>query len=170
MVACEQALRGVLAAGRGKEGELATTSLEFEYLHRKNRCEMLIGGDDISNDVITLGACFHVPLNVSLHSRSFPLRADWRKLDSSVDGEPQGNWKQNSNSRDVVTSSPSFSRSTTERSGELSRRQGSWLLLGLTFLILFGFIRKDIYLFGGSNDKAKVPTPFEDVYKLSMCK
>ncbi|CAH3169198.1 unnamed protein product [Porites evermanni] len=29
---------------------------------------------------------------------------------------------------------------------------------------------KDIYLFGGSNDKAKVPTPFEDVYKLSMCK
>ena len=41
-----------------KEGELATTSLEFEYLHRKSRCEMLIGGDDISNDVITLGACF----------------------------------------------------------------------------------------------------------------
>lgn len=29
---------------------------------------------------------------------------------------------------------------------------------------------KDIYLFGGSNDKAKVPTPFEDVYKLSMSK
>ena len=113
MVACEQALRGVLAAGRGKEGELATTSLEFEYLHRKNRCEMLIGGDDISNDVITLGACFHVFLNVCLHSRSFPPRADWRKLDSSVDGEPQGNWKQNSNSRDVrvAAGSPSFSRS-----------------------------------------------------------
>ena len=112
MVACEQALRGFLAAGRRREGELATTSQEFEYLHRKDRCEMLIGGDDISNDVITLGACFHVPLNVCLHSRSFPLRADWRKLDSSVDGEPQGNWKQNSNSRDVVTSSRSFSRST----------------------------------------------------------
>ena len=110
MVACEQALRGFLAAGRRREGELATTSLEFEYLHRKDRCEMLIGGDDISNDVITLGACFHVPLNVCLHSRSFPLRADWRKLDSSVDGEPQGNWKQNSNSRDVVVSSPSFCR------------------------------------------------------------
>ena len=41
-----------------KEGELAITSLEFEYLHRKSRCEMLIGGDDISNDVITLGTCF----------------------------------------------------------------------------------------------------------------
>ena len=169
MVACEQALRGFLAVERRREGKLATTSLEFEYLHRKDRCEMLIG-DDISNDVITLGACFHVPLNVCLHSRSFPLRADWRKLDSSVDGEPQGNWKQNSNSRDVVTSSPPSPAPPTERSGELSRRQGSWLLLGLTFLILFGFIRKDIYLFGGSNDKAKVPTPFEDVYKLSMCK
>ena len=57
-VACKQALRGALVAGREKEGELATTSLEFEYLHRKSRCEMLIGGDDISNDVITLGTCF----------------------------------------------------------------------------------------------------------------
>ena len=44
--------------GWEKEGGLATTSLEFEYLHRKSRCEMLIGGDDISNDVITLGTCF----------------------------------------------------------------------------------------------------------------
>ena len=54
----KQALRGNLAAGRKKEGELATTSLEFEYLHRKSRCEMLISGDDISNDVITLRTCF----------------------------------------------------------------------------------------------------------------
>ena len=53
-----QALRGALAAGREKEGELVTTSLEFEYLLRKNRCEMLIGGDEISNDVITHGTCF----------------------------------------------------------------------------------------------------------------
>ena len=43
---------------REKEGEVATTSLEFEYLHRKSRCEMLIGGDDISNDVINPGTCF----------------------------------------------------------------------------------------------------------------
>ena len=33
MLACEQALRGALAAGREKGGKLATTSLEFEYLH-----------------------------------------------------------------------------------------------------------------------------------------
>ena len=44
--------------GREKERELATTSLEFEYLHRKSRCEMLIGGEDISHDVITLDTCF----------------------------------------------------------------------------------------------------------------
>ena len=32
-----ETLRGALAAGREKEGELATTSLEFKYLHRKVR-------------------------------------------------------------------------------------------------------------------------------------
>ena len=47
-----------LAAGREKEGELATTSVEFEYLHRKSQGEVLIAGDDISNDVIILGSCF----------------------------------------------------------------------------------------------------------------
>ena len=47
LLAVEQAPRGALAAGQEKKGELATTSLEFEYLHRKSRCEMLIGGDDI---------------------------------------------------------------------------------------------------------------------------
>ena len=51
-VACEQAVLSALAAGQEKEGEVATRSQEFEYLHRKSRCEMLIGGDDISNDVI----------------------------------------------------------------------------------------------------------------------
>ena len=43
----------------------------------------------------------------------FLLRADWQKSDSSVDGEPQGNWRWNSNSRDQVASSPSFSLPTT---------------------------------------------------------
>ena len=41
-----------MAAGQEKEGELATTSLK--YLHRKSRCEMLIGQDDISNDVVSI--------------------------------------------------------------------------------------------------------------------
>ena len=38
-----------------KEEEFVTTFLEFEYLHRKSRCEMLIGGDDISNDLSRVG-------------------------------------------------------------------------------------------------------------------
>ena len=85
-------------------------SLEFEYLHQKCQCKMLIGRDDISKDVITHGACFHVLFNVCLHSCWFPLCADWWKSDSSVDVEPLGNWRQNSNFRDihVVVSSPSF--------------------------------------------------------------
>ena len=37
---------------------------------------MLIGGDDISNDVITLDTCF---------STFVYIRADWRKSDSSVE-------------------------------------------------------------------------------------
>jgi len=54
---CKQALLGALAAKQEKGGRIATTSLEFEYLHQKSRCEMLIGGDDISNDVNTLAMC-----------------------------------------------------------------------------------------------------------------
>ena len=51
--------------------------------------------------------------NVCLHSSSFPLRAEWRKSDSSVGGKPQGNRRWNSNSRDVVANCPSFSRRAT---------------------------------------------------------
>ena len=52
---------------------------------------LIVRGDDISIDVTTLGAYYYVLFNVCVHSGSFPLRADWRKSDSSVDGEPQGN-------------------------------------------------------------------------------
>ena len=60
----------MLMAGQENEGELATTSLEFEYLRRKSRCEMLIGGGDISNGVITLGACFQCLFTFALVSAS----------------------------------------------------------------------------------------------------
>ena len=63
-------------------------SQEFEYLHRKTRCEILIGGDNISNDAITLGTRFSMFVYVRAHFRFAP----WRKYDSSVDGEPQENW------------------------------------------------------------------------------
>ena len=54
-----------------------------------------------------------------LHSRSFPYRADWRKSDSSVDGEPQGNWRWNSNSRERRSCKLSH---PPERTVELVRR------------------------------------------------
>ena len=41
---------------------------------------------------------------------SFPLCSDWWKSDSSVDREPQGNWRWNSNFRDIVATSSSFPR------------------------------------------------------------
>ena len=67
-VACEQALRGTLEAGWEKEGDLETTSLEFEYLYRKSQGgNMLIGGDDISNDVIIPGTCFSMFVNIQAH-------------------------------------------------------------------------------------------------------
>ena len=44
----------------GKGGRACNTSLEFEHLHQKSLCKMLIGGDDISNDVIPHGMCFSV--------------------------------------------------------------------------------------------------------------
>ena len=36
VIACHQALRGTLAAGREKEGECASMSPEFEYLCQKS--------------------------------------------------------------------------------------------------------------------------------------
>ena len=106
-IACGQALQGALAGGRGreKEGELATTSLEL-----KSRCEMLIGGDDISDDIITRGKCFS--MFVYIRARFCVALIGGNLSDSSVDGEQQGNWKWNSNYRDLVESSPSFARPT----------------------------------------------------------
>ena len=69
LLACKQALRSALAAGQEKEGELATTSLELEYLQRKSPCEMPISGDDISNDVITLGKCFSMFVYIRVRLR-----------------------------------------------------------------------------------------------------
>ena len=93
---------------------------------------MLIGRDDISKDVITLGACFHVFFNVCLHSCWFPLCADWWKSDGSVDVEPLGNWRQNWNFRDIhkcgCKLSLLFSALVPEGPGVLAHRLPLWLL------------------------------------------
>ena len=66
-LACKQALWGAMLAGREKEGELATTSLEFEYLHWKSWCKMLIGRSDMSNDVSAFGTCFSIFVYILAH-------------------------------------------------------------------------------------------------------
>ena len=122
------------SGGRAGKGRRACNhSLEFEYLHLKSWFEMLIGGDDVSNDVITPGTCFSMLVNIS---QSFMLRTDWRKSDSSVNREQQGNWSWNSHSRDVVASSPSFLPAPLppppECPGKLARRLAlslSWSLM-----------------------------------------
>ena len=72
ITAYEQVLRGALGVGRQKKRELATTSLEFDYLYQKSQIIMQTADwrDDISNDVITLGVCFHRFFIFYLHSRS----------------------------------------------------------------------------------------------------
>ena len=73
---------------------------------------MLIGRDDISNDVIALGTWFSMFV---YNCASFLIRADWRKSDSPLNEEPRGNWRWNSNSGDVIASPPSFSSPPPER-------------------------------------------------------
>ena len=86
-------LRGALAAGREKERELATTSLEFEYLHRKSRGEMLIGGDDISYDVITPWHVFSMFVGVALVSASRWLTEIWQLSRQGATGELEVEFK-----------------------------------------------------------------------------
>ena len=54
-VACEQAL---WRRGWKRKESLQLRLWNLNICTEKSRCEMLIGGDDISNDVITLGTCF----------------------------------------------------------------------------------------------------------------
>ena len=82
-IACKQAL----AAGWEKEGETGTTSVEFEYLRRKSRCEMLISGDDISNDVITLSTCFSMYVYIRIR---FPFALIGGNLTAQSTGSHRG--------------------------------------------------------------------------------
>ena len=96
---------GALTAGREKEEELATTSLEF-WLAEMTLVMM-------SNDVITLGTCFSMFVFIRA---TFALLSALRWLSEIWQLSRRGatgNWRWNSYSSDVVASSPSFSRPTT---------------------------------------------------------
>ena len=48
---------------------------ELEYLHRKSRCKMVIAGDDITNNIITLRARFRFAMiegNLTAQSMGSP--------------------------------------------------------------------------------------------------
>ena len=96
-----------MAAGREKEGELATVSLEFEYLHRKSPCEMLMGGDDISNDVITFGTYFSMFFYIRAR---FCFALSGGNLTAQSTGS---HWESGGGIQIQVASSDSFSRSAT---------------------------------------------------------
>ena len=100
MIACEQALRGTLA-GVGKKKE----SLQLQLWNLNICIEKVDAKCWLAEMTLVMTS---LPL-----AHVFPLCADWQKFDSSVNGEPQGNWRWNSNSGDVVASSPSFCCPTT---------------------------------------------------------
>ena len=87
-IAYGQALQSALGAGRQKE------SLQLSLWNLNICIKKLMRKADWQR---WHQSWRHYPWNmffsVFLHSRSFPLHADWRKSDSSVEGEPQGNWR-----------------------------------------------------------------------------
>ena len=97
---------------------------KIEYLHRKSRCEMLMGGDDISNDVIILGTCFSMFVYIRARFRFALIGGN---LTAQSMGSPRGiggGIQIPERERDVVASSPFFSRPPPECPGELARRLG----------------------------------------------
>ena len=86
---------------------------------------MLIGGDDISNDVITLGACFSMFVYIRTRFR-FTLIGGNLTAQSTRSHRGIGGGIQIPG-RDVVTSSRSFSRPPLQRPGGLARRLVSFL-------------------------------------------
>ena len=60
---------------------------------------MLIGGDDISNDVITLGTCFSMFFTFALVSASHRLAEIWQLSRSGTTGELEVEFKFQRRSR-----------------------------------------------------------------------
>ena len=77
---------------------------------------------------LPLGMCFQWLFTIALLSASY----DWRKSDSSLDGKQQGNWEWNSNSRDAVASSPSFSCPTARAPRRASSQANARGIKGTT--------------------------------------
>ena len=79
---------------------------------------MLIGGEDVSNDVITLGTCFSMFVYICAR---FHFALIGGNLTAQSTGAT-GNWRWNSNFRSVVEGSPTFSCPAARAPGELARK------------------------------------------------
>ena len=85
-------------------------------MHRKSQCEMLIGGDDISNDVITLSGCFHAFFNVCLILARFRFALIGGNLTAQSTGSHTGI------GGGIQIPSDSLPAPPPQRPGELARR------------------------------------------------
>ena len=108
-IACKQAYRGALAAEWEKEESLQPRLWNLNICIEKVDAKWWLAEMTL---VMTSSPLTRV-LQCLLTFALVPLGADRRKSDSSVDREPQENWRWNSNSRDVVASSAFFSRPAT---------------------------------------------------------
>ena len=84
-----------------------------------SRCEMLIGGDDVSNDAITLGTCFQCLFTIALVSASSWLTEIWQLSRRGATGELEVEFKFQRRSCQL---SFLFPPRLPERPGEFARR------------------------------------------------
>ena len=121
-VACEQALRGALAAGLEKEGKLATTSLKFDF-HLQFPCGSL--STELS-DFCQSERYGNKLTNVNKHWKTHAKGNEIITTAISTNQHTASTFLMQilKNSRDFIASSPSFSRPAAETPGELSSRLG----------------------------------------------
>ena len=95
IVACQQALRGVLAVEREKEGELATTyrSLEFDYLHRKSWCQINADWMTLVMTSLPLASGFQCLFTFALIFTSHWLAEIWQLSRRGATGELEVEFK-----------------------------------------------------------------------------
>ena len=91
--ACEQAHRGALVAGPEKEGELATTSLEFEYLHGNVDAKYWLAEMTFVMTSLPLARVFQCLFTFALVSASRWLAATWQLSRRGATGELEVEFK-----------------------------------------------------------------------------
>ena len=127
LIACNQALRGILVAGQGKEEEHATMSLEFEI-----RLQFPCGS----------------PSTELVRFPIMSVKQKWAKMSANIEKHVKDQsanqhftfWRRYSNSRDVVASSPFFSHPTSIRLPQGACSQALYLKAFLSTFSLLNVI------------------------------